>query len=93
MFFDDGAAGVYEGLAVAGELLQDKALAPKQARPQLLVEVQTELGAPGGGQEPVFLHDEALGQRAQVDRDDGARVWSRKRYFALARTAAVGEVS
>lgn len=90
--FDDGAAGVHEGFAVAGELLQNEAFAAKQAGPELLVEVQADLGAAGGGQETVFLHDEALGQRAQIDRNDGAGVRGREGYPALAVATPVREV-
>ena len=83
---------MHEGFAVAGELLEDEALAAKQTGSELLVKVQANFGAPRGGQKPIFLHNEAGGHRAQVDGNDGAGIGCRKSHLAFAIAAAVGEV-
>ena len=86
----DGAAGVYEGQAIAFEFLHDEALAAEKAHAELLLKGDAERDAAGGAREAVALADQLAAERAQIHRQDLAGVGGRKAQLAdLARLVLV----
>ena len=64
--FDDGAAGVDEGVAVAAEFLQDKALAAEEAGAEPFLKRDIKRNALGGAQECIFLTQQRAAHLPQV---------------------------
>ncbi len=78
--------------AVATQPLEDEALAAEEARPQLLVEGDTHLGAQCSTQERVLLADQLSVRVVQVDGDDRPRIGRPEGHVLLALPCPVGEV-
>src|SRR5690606_31881859 len=81
----DRSAGVDEREALAFELLQDEALAAEQAGTDLLVPRDADGDALRGAQKRVLLTQQRAAVRAQIDRDDLARVRRGERHLLTCR--------
>ena len=82
-----------ERLAVALYLLKDESLPAQQAGTQLPVQCDRQLGAESSTEKAVLLHNEIVGQPAEVDGNDSPGIGSREGHPAPHRApvAEVGE--
>src|SRR3990167_3727142 len=83
---------MHKGQAIALQLLQDKALATKEAGADALIEADTDLRAMGGAEEGILLADQRAADLSQLDRHHSARIGRGKTDLgrALAGVAEVG---
>src|SRR3954452_21237434 len=80
---------MHKSEAVTLQALQNKTFAAKKARPEFLRERDPDADAFGGAQKRVFLGEQFATNRAEVNRNDFAGIWSAKRHPPLIGTVVL----